>query len=147
MSTRRELQGITNDLRDTFISRYNSIDGYWALGFFQSHLRGVSSGTLKFDLVGNLPVEIEARFPETAAYYRGAFVRLAKSKNIPAEWITAGEIRIQSLSAETLDCSVTLTSDRGTVYTSRAVVFARMHDRLKEFRSGGRQGPTNQKGQ
>ena len=56
MARRKELQGICNDLLDSFVSRYNDLDGYWALGKFQSYLQSNARGKLRFSL-GSGPID------------------------------------------------------------------------------------------
>ena len=53
MGRRKELKGVCNDLLDNFVSRYNDLDGYWALGKFQTYLRSTSEDRLRFHLVAD----------------------------------------------------------------------------------------------
>ena len=146
MARRRELQGICNDMRDTFVSRYNRIDGYWALGLIQSHLLASNSTSLEFDLIEDKPGDAQDHFRATATYYRTALLRLLRSKSMPHEWVTGGAMKLTSLAADRLECRVQLTTDNGTTYESSSLVRARRHNPRIEYRSAGNQGPTNQQG-
>ena len=146
MAGSRALQGVCNDLLETFISRNNRIDGYWALGFFQAVLLGSPREMIWLDLVGFQEPEIGLRFRDTISFYRCALVRIATSKRIPIERIKSCCIDLRSLSPELIDCVVRLTSDRGVAFASRKSVHVRVHDASKEYRSGIRGPTTNQVG-
>ena len=50
MGRQKELEGICNDLLDSFVHRYNDIDGYWALGKFQAFFQTTHEEQLQFYL-------------------------------------------------------------------------------------------------
>ncbi|MDN3646534.1 hypothetical protein QWY75_10025 [Pontixanthobacter aestiaquae] len=143
-----ELQGVANDLLATFISRYNQIDGYWALGKFQSFLSDGAHGSIIIDLIATDRItSAYEKFPETNRYYSGAMVRIAESKGIPVDWIVAGSIEVRSLSKYELHCRAQLTADNGRKFASEALVQANKHSPA-EFRSASDiTGPSNQRGQ
>lgn len=147
MARRLELQGVCNDLLDSFVSRYNDLSGYWALGVFQLFLQENSFDELYFDLVNVTNEEKKDNFPQTSNYYRGALQRLLKTKNIPPKWVKVGSIDVQTTSPSNLICNIKLKTDLGRVFVSQRHVLARPFDPAFELRSGGKNGPGNQRGQ
>ena len=146
MGRRRELQGICNDLLDSFISRYNDHRGYWALGIFQAALQSETKEELVFHLVGE--ESKKHAFPQTLEYYRSALVRHLKTKGLPLECVKDACINVQSLSPTQLKCRITIVTDRGKKFAVEKPVLVRSHrPELELRRRYGEHGPTNQKGQ
>ena len=143
MARRRELKGVCDGLLGNFIGRYNAIGGYWALGFFQKHLCENRLKSLVFQLVpADAPAD-EFPFLLTLDYFRQAMHSLLEGNKIPLEWVSQAKLSVISLSDDTLDCRCTITTDIGTEFISNARLLVRPHDRSREFRSGGNQGPSN----
>ena len=145
MGRRRELQGICNDLLDSFVSRYNDLRGFWALGKFQSVLQSEAKEELVFHLVGG-----ENRinpFPQTLEYYRSALVRHLCTKGLPPDCVREACINVQSLSPTQLNCRITITTDRSKKFSAERPIFVRSHrPELELRRHDGKHGPSNQKG-
>ena len=148
MARRKELKGICNDLLDSFVSRYNDLNGYWALGKFQSYLQSSAVETLCFDLTIGSETNGKSRFPITSNYYAGALRRQLNLRHMPLDWVSEGEIKVQSTSSSELVCSIQLTSDLGRRFCAQRHFFVRPYDLLVEFRRIiGEFGPKNQKGE
>ncbi len=145
MARRKEMQGICNDLLESFVSRYNDLDGYWAMGKFQTFLQAETEEQLCFRLVGG---ENEKNsFSQTLGHYRSALGRHLKTRNMPISWVEQASIEVQALSANQLICRFILTTDHGKDFSCQKTVSVRPHDPESEQRSGGKHGPKNQKGQ
>ncbi|WP_160755818.1 hypothetical protein [Allopontixanthobacter sediminis] len=128
---------------ETFVSRNNRIDGYWALGSFQAVLIRSSVEAIQFDLVEPQDAASELRFRQTLSFYRSLLIRIATSKRVPIERITHGYIEVRSLSPTLIECIVRLTLDQEAVLASSKNVFVRVHDASTEHQSGTTRPTTN----
>jgi len=152
MARRKELQGVCNDLLDSFVSRYNDLNGYWALGVFQSHLQTSGGGELCFGLTKG-PTDLEkSPFLITSTYYRGALRRHLRIRNMPSSWVTDGKIRVRTtspteFSPTALACSIELATDLSRKFGACKAINVRPHNPLVEHCSSGKHGPKNQKGE
>lgn len=144
MARRKELQGICNDLLDSFVSRNNDLNGYWALGKFQTYLQLKALPKLTFLLVG--ATNEKSPFPQTQKYYRQAFDRHLSIRNMPSSWIRNANLCVRKRSPTELECRLSVTTYLGREFSATARVFARLHDPRNELCSGGKRGPRNQKG-
>lgn len=147
MARRNEIQGVCNDLLDSFVSRYNDIDGYWALGKFQTYMQSNVAHELCFDLVGRSDTVRKHPFSQTSRYYSGALRRHLKVRTIPLSWVNQGKITIRAASSKELECCIEVVTDLGKVFTSRRDVTAQPYNPKLEQRSSGKFGPKNQKGE
>lgn len=144
MARRKELQGICNDLLDSFNSRYNDLDGYWALGKFQTYLQSSAGQKLTFSLAGTATEK--SPFPRTQLYYRQALCRHLAIRNMPSSWVGNAYLCVRKHSRTKLECTLRATTDLGREFTATACVYARPHDPQMELRSGVKHGPSRQKG-
>lgn len=147
MARRLQLQGICNDLLDSFSSRYNDLDGYWCLGVFQSHLQKRKDSKLYFDLVTEMSENQKTPFFQTSRYYRSALKRHLENRCIPFHWVADGMICVWAVSPGKLVCSISVKTDLGRQFSAEKQISARPHDPFVELRSGGKHGPKNQKGE
>lgn len=147
MPRRKELQGVCNDLLDSFVSRYNDLGGYWALGKMQAFLLERESNLLCFDLVDEGSLPRTHPFFATSAYYPRALRRLLRAKRISVHWVASGNICVSSLTNTDLECSIVLRSDLGREFSAKRSECVHAHDPNVEFQSAGMTGPQNQKGQ
>lgn len=145
MGRRKELKSVCNDLLDNFVSRYNNLDGYWALGKFQAHLQSTSERHLSFYLVPDKGSG--SAFPTTLSYYRRAFHRHLAVRGIPEVWVLAAVISVEQKSPSELACVLRITDDRGKTFASQTTINARPHDPNRELRRCSQHGPQNQKGE
>lgn len=145
MGRRKELKSVCNDLLDNFVSRYNDLDGYWALGKFQAYLQSTSETRLRFYLVA--ANGSTSAFPTTLGYYRQALRRHLDVRGIPVAWVSTAVISVEQKSTSELECTLKITDDRGRTFTSQRTINARPHDPNRELRRCGQHGPQNQKGE
>ncbi len=145
MARRKELKGVCNDLIDSFASRYNDLDGYWALGKFQAYLQSASVDFLKFDLL-----QIDGRdapFPVTLNYYQRAIRRHLAIRKIPKTWVTSAILWVESTSPMELVCALEINDDAGRSYQAQQRVMVQSHDPKRENQRGNLHGPSNQRGE
>lgn len=147
MARRLEIQSICNALLDSFVSRYNDLNGYWALGAFQEFFQANPLNELCFDLMDAAQDEKTSVFLETFTYYRGALQRHLKARNIPSNWVEFGSIKVQRTSPTELVCTINMKTDLGREFGSQRYVLARLHNPMLELQRAGKYGPSNQKGQ
>lgn len=147
MARRLEIQGICNELLDSFVSRYNDLNGYWALGVFQDFLQANPIDELYFDLVTDLQREKKPIFFQTSKYYHDTLKRQLKTRNMPLDWVESGSIKVRRTSPTELACSIEIKTDIGRVFGSQRHIVARPHDPNIESQRNGKFGPSNQKGQ
>jgi len=147
MARRRELQGISNDLLDSFVSRYNDLNGYWALGKFQSYLMNVKDEELCFPLTEASEHHVVESFLPIYQYYPKAFSRLLKQKNVPSDWVKDAMIKVRSATPNDLICTVAVTTDLGRAFHSKQHVYVLPHDPNRESRTARNCGPQNQMGE
>lgn len=144
MGRRKELKGVCNDLLDNFVSRYNDLDGYWALGKFKTFLESTQNSCLSFDLTHS--GSDHGPFSQTLDYYCFAFRRQLKIKKIPVAHVASAIIKVEQQSPAALICSFKITTDHGKVYECRKQLMVRRHDPSIELRRAGQHGPQNQRG-
>lgn len=145
MGRRKELKGICNDLLDSFVSRYNDIDGYWALGKFQALLQTTHEEQLQFQLTREKGKE--SVFQQTLDYYRLSFERHLEVRNLSDEWVDRAVITVESQSSSQLDCVLKIKADNGLEFEEKRVVTARPHKPERELqRRVEDRGPSSQKG-
>jgi hypothetical protein len=146
MPRRKQFKGICHDILDSFVSRYNDLDGYWALGQYAAFLMARSEDQLVFQLQGGSTVPEDARFTASAAYYRRATSRLMDASAMPPSWLADASITFSIMGPSKARCSIEIVSDLGRNYRSDIMIDVRPHDALIEYRRAGNAGPSNQRG-
>lgn len=145
MGRRKELKGICIDLLDSFVSRYNDIDGYWALGKFQAFLQTTHVEQLQFHLTREQGKE--SAFQQTLEYYRFSFQRHLKVRKLSNAWVHRAVITVVSQSPLQLECVLKVKADNGREFVAKRVVAVRPHKPELELRRRIEDhGPSNQKG-
>lgn len=94
MPRRRDLKGVAEGILGTFMSRYNDIDGYWALG--QLYKRALETGTkaVTIDLIDMTATSDSSLVEQLATRYQPIFRRMYAAKKIPDDWVVEGKIRL-----------------------------------------------------
>ncbi|KQV39128.1 MULTISPECIES: hypothetical protein [unclassified Rhizobium] len=146
MARRNQFKGICHDLLETFVSRYNDLNGYWALGQYQAYVLDKKLEQLDFDLIGGTKDMDASPFADTITYYRGAVFRLMRANAMADAWMKKASITFKSTGPEQALCATHLTCDLDKVFRHEQLVEVRRHDPLMEYRRGA-YGPSNQKGQ
>lgn len=146
MPRRKQFRGICHNILDSFVSRYNDLDGYWALGQYAAFLMARGEDQLVFQLQDGSTVPEDARFAVSAAYYRRAISRLMEASAMPRSWLADASITFSMMGSSKARCSIEIVSDLGRNYRSDIIVDVRPHDALSERRRAGNTGPSNQRG-
>ncbi|CTQ57655.1 hypothetical protein LA5095_01478 [Roseibium album] len=140
MARRAELRGVCRDLLETFTSRNNDLDGYWALGKIQTHLQQGKRRKLCLDLVTRELEKSDKIFFELTEFYGDVLLRISYSRKISEAWIRYAAIDIQSVSNEKILCTSRVKTDLGREYSAETFADVRPHDPIVELRSGGPYG-------
>jgi hypothetical protein len=146
MARRRQFNGICSDLLDTFVSRYNDLNGYWALGQYKTFLLEADQSKIIFKLRDGVSFPDDAGFERTAAYYHSAVLRMMAAQAMPRDWLVDAELAFELISSTHALCRVEIISDHGQVYGKERIIEVRQHDPDQEHRRLDGFGPSNQKG-
>src|SRR5262245_36563398 len=137
MSRRKQFRGICHDILETFVSRYNDLDGYWALGQYVAFLNGLGESQIQFKLNSSIVVPESAGFNASAAYYRGAIFRMMEANAMPRIWFADATIKLSIVASTRAICDIEIVSDLGRSYRAERLVDVRPHDPLRERRRAG----------
>lgn len=136
MARRKQLRGICRDLFDTFTSRNNDLEGYWALGQIMSFLNHAKCPELIINLCDGSVIPPWPDLGGTAMYYRDLLRTMMDASQLPHHWLAAGAVRVTVISPEALACNVEVTSDRGKTYSFGSTERVHPHDPFREGRRG-----------
>lgn len=146
MPRRKQFKGICRDILDSFVSRYNDLDGYWALGKYVVFLIDAGQRELRFRLQIGATVPECASFSAAAKYYRRAVSRLMDANAMPDHWLADAEIRFRMMGSTEVLCEIEIVSDLGRTYRNARRIGVSPHNPLREVRRGRPFGPSNQMG-
>lgn len=143
MARVKKLKSVAYGVCDHFLSLYNRIDGYWALGVLYKQALNANSKTISINLIDKSiqPSDIEAN--ELLEYFNGFLYKLIDNHNIKKDlirqaWIniafdvkeTKFDIGSQYLHGKPLICEVVIVDTSHNRYTMKK------RDRCKEFDKG-----------
>ncbi|MCO5965489.1 hypothetical protein [Sinorhizobium meliloti] len=147
MPRRKQFKGICRDILDSFVSRYNDLDGYWALGQYATFLTETGQRELRLQLQRGTTLPECSKFGASATYYRGAVLRLMDANEMPYGWFADACIRFSMVCPTKALCEVEIVSDLGKTYRCKRKIDVQPHNPLREHRRRGNFGPSNQVGQ
>lgn len=145
MSRRRQFKGICHDILETFTSRYNDLDGYWALGQYVAFLNRLGERQIQFKLGTATVFPHMSDFAHSAEYYRSAIFRMMEGNAMPRAWLADATINVSIVAPAKAACEIAIVSDLGRAYSSHCIINVRPHDPDGEHRRTGKFGPSNQK--
>ncbi len=146
MARRRQFKGICRDVLNTFVSRNNDVNGYWALGQF-AQIAHAGSHNLKFQLREGVTVPPYPEFTPTSSYYWRALLRLMAANKMPEGWLSNATIVFSIVGPTIALCHIEITTDLSKIYSDTKTIAVRPHDPMREHRRLDHQfGPSNQKG-
>ncbi len=145
MARRRQFKGICWDVLNNFVSRYNDLNGYWAVGQF-AQIADTGTHNLKFQLRKGVTVPPYPEFSPTSSYYWRMVVRLMTANKMPEVWLSDAAIVFSMAGPTIASCSIEITTDLGKIYHHTKTIAVRPHDQMKEHQRLDRFGPSNQKG-
>lgn len=146
MSRRKQFKGICHDILETFVSRYNDLDGYWALGQYVAFLDRLGERQLQFRMRDSTVAPESLSGAVSAEYYRRAVLRMMEANAMPQAWLADATIKVSIVAPARAACEIEIVSDLGRTYRSECTITARAHDPVDELRRTGKFGPSNQKG-
>jgi len=148
MPRRKELKGIAYATADHFISRYNSFNGYWALGILYKQANLLNINKVCFDILNQtvLPKEIN---PHNILSYFNEFIskqldgkkfknNVVKKIIIEVEFnLKANELEIlyKNIYGNPFECRVFITDDFEKTYSYTRRSCCRGHNSSREMRS------------
>ncbi len=136
----------------SFISRNNSLEGYWAIGKLCSFAAAQQTDKLTIDLLAGANGEVTPPTEEFALpihTYRRKLAAQLHGLGIPLEWAPRLVLTLLFNQPSGIEnsshyaqgqpylCLCELTDDRGTTYRSRMGGYCRPHSQWSESRSGG----------
>ncbi|TWF52218.1 hypothetical protein FHW37_105317 [Neorhizobium alkalisoli] len=145
MARRRQFKGICRDVLNNFASRYNDLNGYWAVGQF-AQIAHLGSHNLKFQLREGVTVPPYPEFTPTSSYYWRTVLRLMTANKMSEGWLSHATIVFSMVGPTIASCYIEITTDLGKIYSDTKTIAVRPHDQMKEHRRLDRFGPSNQKG-
>jgi hypothetical protein len=145
MATRRQFKGICRDVLNNFGSRYNDLNGYWAVGQF-AQIADAGSHNLQFQLREGVTVPPYPEFSPTSSYYWRTVLRLMTANKMSEAWLSEATIAFSMVGPTIASCYIEITTDLGKIYNHTKTIAVRPHDPMKEHRRLDRFGPSNQKG-
>lgn len=146
MPRRKQFKGICHDILETFASRYNDLNGYWALGQYVAYLERRDRSQLQFNLGNEIGVPDNSAAAVAAGYYRGALLRMMKAQAMPQTWLADATITFSVVGQSRAACEIEIVCDLGRTYRRERTVDVRPHDPGFELRRRDTFGPSNQKG-
>jgi hypothetical protein len=148
MTRRRELNGISGGLVNSFVSRNNDVGGYWAIGKLCSHSLQTGEKELSMDLLTKRISPPNPEFAPMLDKYGAWLVASLEKQQFSLQVITAAEVRISfdaQLGPDPMSssvtgyfpfrCTVTLTDDLGRGRVGRLSGVVLPHDPRSETKS------------
>lgn len=146
MSRRTQFNGVCHDILETFVSRYNDYNGYWALGQYVALLENLCKGQLQLKLSDATETPENRVIAASKKYYRGAVLRMMEANSMPQMWLVNATITVSIVAPAKVACEIEIVSDLGRSYRSKRTISVGRHDPAIERRRTDRFGPSNQKG-
>jgi len=147
MARRNALLGIANSLIESFNSRNNDVNGYWAIGHLKSFSINSGLDPLLFTLLTERPSPGSLLLEQIQNNYSQKLLVLLKSQKIPLHWVNHATITIQFNGIEPSQleiyryscgdfyrCRCQIIDDRNKIYTAEKYGFCHPHSSENEFR-------------
>ncbi|MFZ6722677.1 hypothetical protein [Undibacterium sp. Ji49W] len=94
MSRRKQLKSIAAGIADSFNSRNNDLEGYWAIGKLCRFANEQSISLVTLDLLNIVCTPESTAFNAVMYDYKVKLHALMHRQNIPATWLMEGKIEI-----------------------------------------------------
>jgi len=147
MPRRRQLKSIAAGLADSFNSRNNDLEGYWALGKLCRFAQEQSSSVVSLDVLNIVCTPANTMFNAVMHDYKVKLQIIMRKQGIPADWLKAAKVEIdfqpeyvahlhyfRSAWGRPYTLSLELMTDLGKIYRVRTGGNCRPHDPLRESR-------------
>lgn len=150
MPRRKQLKGVANDLAATFISRYNALDGYWAIGKLYNLATEKGVGEVEFDLLEIAASIDEEGCRKIASHHRTVLFRMCAANGLSRDWVRKASILVRFGSAipdfrvwtsspfgDPFEVRAEIVDDLGRLRRARVWGRCRHHDPRRELKSLG----------
>ena len=147
MPSRNELKSIAAGTLDSFVSRYNDYDGYWALGLLYRSALERSERILSLHLLGAGEKPADPLQEAVAARYREMLLAVLSRRSLPIEWVASATLTVEfeypgrytpalAILEKPFRAELALTTDLGRRIRVQLVRSCWPHDPKRESRSG-----------
>lgn len=143
MPRRKQLKGVSQNILESFASRWNDLDGFCALGQYVNFLMKDGTRKLVFDLKNGRTTPNNPVFDDAARYYWQAILYIMRQNKMPEQWLQNATITFALKAADRCNCEIILQSDQGKSYSHSCTVFVLPHNPLNELRRGEPFGASN----
>lgn len=92
MPKQNEFRGIAHDVVESFTSRNNDVDGFWAIGQLCKYAGQQNSNTLRIDLKHKLMIPSGSKFDNMIEHYSHQLLAQIQLRRLPAIWMTSAEL-------------------------------------------------------
>lgn len=148
MATRRSFKCIGLGVLGSFVSRNNDVDGYWALGKICSLLLANNTSKASVDLINKVIDPASAEFDSMLKQYSEKLYTIMSKFGFEKETAIRAEIQLTLSPADQyplaypttdkycLESKISITDDRGRIYTMKSTPTCNPYDPAIHFRSG-----------
>ena len=133
MPRRKQSKAICHDILESFLSRNNDLEGYWALGQLANVVSG-KPNELRFHLREGGAVPSGCGLDGITEHYAHTLRRLMTANGMPQHWLADANIGFTMTGPTTAACLCEVTTDLGRTYRYSRSVYVRPHDPLLERR-------------
>lgn len=124
---RRLLKAVSQNVLESFASRCNNLDGFWALSQYVKFLKDEGKSTLVFDLKNGKTTPESSIFSDAARYYWQATLYIMRANKIPESWLHNAPIVFSLMDTDRCKCEIVLESDHGKLFSHSIAVFVLPH--------------------
>ena len=148
MAKRKLLNGVVAGLATTFVSRYNNINGYWALGIMYSIASETNNNVISLDLKQNVTVPNNKKLQKLSSKYYDKLKLLLKVNKLNLSCCEKIVIKItfdvsctknhlinRFTYGNPYTCIASIIDDLGKIHEHIVVGWCAKHNPLKESRS------------
>jgi hypothetical protein len=147
MAGRRLLSSVAHGITDSFVSRNNDLNGYWAIGQLLGRSLAMNSPSLLIDLrLGtSTPALAEAPLSSQPAHWSEIFWNKVDRQNVARSTVHRAGLSVdcdlaggRARGARTeylVRCRTAITDDHGRIYDAMSSIWCSPHDPAFELRS------------
>lgn len=147
MPRRRQIKSVAAGIIDSFNSRNNDLEGYWAIGKLCRFAHEHAISTVTLDLLNIICTPDSTEFNAIMHDYKVKLLAILNKQGIPADWLAAAKIQIdfqpeyrahlhyfRSGWGNPYTVTATFIADSGKQYNVRTGGNCKPHDALRECR-------------
>lgn len=141
MPRRIQLRAIAHDVLDSFVSRYNDIGGYWAIGQYISFLMRNRIYCLRLNLKNGKSEPEYRLFNISSEHYWNMILNIMASNNMPSDWLKDAFIEFKINNSDYAYCEISIETDLNRIFKKSRSILAFPHNPSKELRRLNGFGP------